>query len=406
MTNRAYWWPILGALIGYLAWSANGQLFWLIALPYLWASSPSRLSAGGVWISYYLAGSREVPEIVATFFQGQPLANLGTIIWFAHAFLLALPWLITWTRNTSTAGWVIRTFVALVISTIPPLGLIGWLSPLLAAGEFFPGMSWAGLALLLSGLVALAAWSTIGKPFQLALIAGFSFASVFAHLTYVSPQKLSDFEVFSTELGKYPYQGPFAAQLAYHQTLIDSVDEAIKANPGKVLVFPESVAGRWTPQIRTLWRATDRLAESSNTVLLVGADVPAGSDKFVDGLVVMGAESGYIPNRIPMPFGVWAPWSENSAIADVFGNGLFNIRNVKIGLFVCYEEYLVFPMLLTYYQNPKAVVGIANHWFLQNEQISGYIQNGSAISMARLFNLPVARSVNNAKESHEAISLH
>src|ERR1700689_2653055 len=40
--------------------------------------------------------------------------------------------------------WIVP--VGLILSVVPPLGLIGWASPLTSAGFLFPGSSWLGLA--------------------------------------------------------------------------------------------------------------------------------------------------------------------------------------------------------------------------------------------------------------------
>ena len=65
-------------------------------------------------------------------------------IWLFAAILLSMPWAIAWTDQPAKYVW--RVPLAFVATTIPPLGIIGFISPLTAAGYLFPSASWAGLA--------------------------------------------------------------------------------------------------------------------------------------------------------------------------------------------------------------------------------------------------------------------
>ena len=55
-----------------------------------------------------------------------------------------MPWTVAWTDRPAKYVW--RVPLAFVATTIPPLGIIGFISPLTAAGYLFPSTSWAGLA--------------------------------------------------------------------------------------------------------------------------------------------------------------------------------------------------------------------------------------------------------------------
>src|ERR1019366_526553 len=65
-------------------------------------------------------------------------------IWLFAATLLSLGLTVAWTDRTTEYIW--RVPLAFVAMTIPPLGIIGFISPLTAAGFLFPSTSWAGLA--------------------------------------------------------------------------------------------------------------------------------------------------------------------------------------------------------------------------------------------------------------------
>ncbi len=65
-------------------------------------------------------------------------------VWLLAAILLSVPWTVAWTDRPAQYVW--RVPLAFVATTIPPLGIIGFISPLTAAGYLFPSTGWAGLA--------------------------------------------------------------------------------------------------------------------------------------------------------------------------------------------------------------------------------------------------------------------
>jgi hypothetical protein len=70
-------------------------------------------------------------------FFGPDVSVVGAIaFWAVCAMLLALPYALLCTAKTHQPLW--RAPVALLLGVIPPLGLIGFASPLTASGFLFP----------------------------------------------------------------------------------------------------------------------------------------------------------------------------------------------------------------------------------------------------------------------------
>lgn len=125
------------ALTGGLAWNLPGLLgpalsiFLVIGVSYATSRWSRFLSA----FLYFLAGSWGIVPGAETFFgTGPETGLLGLILWFGSSAVLSLPWI--W------AGTARGIALALVLDAFPPLGLIGWLSPLSAAGVFSPDLEW------------------------------------------------------------------------------------------------------------------------------------------------------------------------------------------------------------------------------------------------------------------------
>src|SRR5260370_34164789 len=115
-------------------------------------SQELRFEAFSVSFAYYATANWPlIPGVLGYF------APSGTILqafafWAVPSLMLPLPWIVCWSPNASQALW--RVPLAYFLSVAPPLGIIGWASPLTAAGILFPGWSWVGLGIFvtISGL--------------------------------------------------------------------------------------------------------------------------------------------------------------------------------------------------------------------------------------------------------------
>ena len=147
------WFRIVAACaIGLIAW--RGQLWAMplsIVVPCLITLQPTRSTAGATAVAYYAAASLPVIGVAKAYWPSSEVSAI--LMWIAASSLLSLPWLFCWTRRESLRPWTAA--VALVLTAIPPLCIIGWASPLLSAGVLFPNSAWFGIAaaLALPGLL-------------------------------------------------------------------------------------------------------------------------------------------------------------------------------------------------------------------------------------------------------------
>ncbi|MHB8347900.1 MAG: hypothetical protein ACYDHM_12095, partial [Acidiferrobacterales bacterium] len=139
---------LLAVLIG-IAWRSTAGPIVAPALLLAAGLSGGGTCAFAVAAIYFLTGSVGLPRGAAVFF-GPHLLVLGLLLWLASAFLLAAPY--GWMK--SGRWWAPPA--ALLAGALPPLGLIGWLSPLTAAGAWYPGLGFLGLGLLLGFSIAIA----------------------------------------------------------------------------------------------------------------------------------------------------------------------------------------------------------------------------------------------------------
>ncbi len=163
---------LIAALSGATWWLPGGTLFasaaslWLVVAVTLAHSPLQRFLTALV---YYAIGAVSIVDVV-TGYWGSDHTGIGVLAWVATSTALATPWALV-------SGWR-GAMAALAFTALPPLGLIGWLSPLTAAGVLFPGMGWIGLTLLLVVVVC------ITKP-CITSLAPFVAITLVANLAYV-----------------------------------------------------------------------------------------------------------------------------------------------------------------------------------------------------------------------------
>jgi len=133
--------------VGLIAWC--GPLWAIpvsILAPCLIAVQPTRAAAGAASFAYYAAPSSPVIAVAKAYW---PSSDAGAVLmWLAAPAILSLPWVLCWTRRESLRPWTAA--IAVVLTAVPPLCIVGWASPLLSAGVLFPNTGWLGLAAVLA----------------------------------------------------------------------------------------------------------------------------------------------------------------------------------------------------------------------------------------------------------------
>lgn len=342
-------------------------------------------------LGYYLAGARDVPVVVGRFF---PNLNdgFGAGVWIAHAALLALVWCWVWPKREASHLIVfLRSIIVLVLLAVPPIGIIGWLSPMSVAGQLFPGWGYvgAGLAMVVLAFMAVVARRKVDSRVVAGIFAGCVALSSCANLLYQPPAPPVGWTAVNTRHGEFP-DNPTAAY-ERHQALIADVKRRLDAGD-KLIVLPEEVAGKWRPATEFWWKDIATFAKTSGSVVLIGTDIFEGA-QFRDSLLILGATEGHIASRQPIPIGLWRPWARESAIADWTQPGVMQLGDREVAFSFCYEDLLIWPMMTSMWHRPNVIISVANNWFgggLSEPEI----QRQSIESMARLFGTPLVRAVN------------
>lgn len=351
-----------------------------IAVPALTLRQRKRLHSTAVAFSYYAGAIWLAIPAAKAFFGPTAGVTHGIVIWSCGAALLSLPYALLWRSNARFIG--LRSAAAVLMSVPPPLGIIGVASPLTAAGLLFPGTAWFGL---LATLVVVAALAL--RPVASAIIlAAIATLSNFAYPG--APKPPSNWVAVNTHFGDIgrSAQAEFESAEFIQQ-------RALNAN-ASVIIFPETVAPRWTEATDLFWEPTlDALTRSGKTVLIgTTFDIP-GNPGYENGAVIRGAQTGRFLQQIPVPIAMWNPLSSSSVPVRVAGPHPVTISEMRAMVLICYEQLLSWPAVVGTVDRPTILIGMANEFWVRQTRLPR-LQSALLQIWARLLGIPVISARN------------
>jgi hypothetical protein len=373
------------ACIGVVAWRGTPALIALTAaIPVLVFLQQSRLEAFYVSFAYYATANWPlIPGVLGYF------APSGTILqafgfWSAPSLMLPLPWIVCWGPASSQAFW--RVPIAYFLSVVPPLGIIGWASPLTAAGILFPGCSWIGLGFLVS-MSALAVSRPIRAGFITVLLA------VLANALY--PGSLPSPESWEGVYTSFDRVTDTLDPLPEFR-VAEGIQRIALTSNNRVIVFPEFVVPRWTEATETFWQPTLADVRASGKTLLIGVGLPiTGTSRYRNAVLTVGKDrAAPFLQRVPVPVIMWNPLKRERAVPlRLFGPGILEVEGQRAAILVCYEQLLSWPILQSAAEHPTLIVGLANDNWAKGTPIPA-AQQAAVTAWARLFRLPKVMAVN------------
>jgi hypothetical protein len=392
-------------------------------MPVVCLMAGSRMAAFDSALSYYAAGLWPMIPGLQRYIGSSASPLVPLAIWLLAALLLSLPWIVAWTPRTTEYLW--RVPLAFVALSVPPLGIVGLISPLTAAGYLFPATGWVGLAAvaLLPGVLLCSLKTTSPSRITASLL----FIATYGALATIG--RLGNSAEALTIPGWVGVDTHFGdvSQPLRDYSAATFIQQTATESAAHVLVFPEFIVPRWSEATEVFWRRTlDRCRERGQT-LLIGAGLPpagpvnhvvpvynfsASIDAIENGnsslspirdlvrlepvdntLLAVGASSGTLYQRVPVPIGMWRPFTNVSVPLRLNGPGVIEIDHQRVAVLICYEEMLTFPVLASILRDPTVMVGISNSFWFDDTTIPRY-QATAMSSWARLFRLPLFMAVN------------
>ena len=386
-----------------------------ILLPALWVRQTSARFCFYCSFAYYLSAFCSVPVVARNFFG--PNAGLidGIVLWLGASLLLALPWRFAWSDSVNSARW--RVPLGLLAAIVPPLGLIGWASPTVAAGLLFPATGYAGFALTLfvPGCLAVSPRRTVICTVVLAATCNLIHPR--------SPKVPTGWQGIHTRYGGIAH-GHVDPVREYQ--IAEDIKARALASTARVIVFPESVLPGWTPAADLFWADTIDALRSSGKVVVIGAIAPTQTPhsdydlaaplaalhqtpavrrdsgepsrqhaplRYTNGVVIRGASSGEFIQRVPVPIGMWRPFTNTGAPLRLSSPAVMRIGDQTVAVVICYEQLISWPTLTAFLDRPTIMVAVANQFWVAGTAIPT-VQRNTVRAWARLFHVPAVFASN------------
>jgi hypothetical protein len=121
--------------------------------------------------------------------------------------------------------------------------------------------------------------------------------------------------------------------------------------------------------------------------------IPYSGGSYFNAVMVRGADLNMFRQRIPVPIAMWNPLSGHGAPINVFGPGILSVRGERAAVLICYEQLLVWPVVLSMTQRPTVIVAIANDYWATGTPIPR-VQRSAVGTWSRLFAVPYLSAVN------------
>jgi apolipoprotein N-acyltransferase len=350
-----------------------------ILVPCLIAVQPSRSAAGATSFAYYSAASLPVIGVAKAYWPSSEAS--AVFMWLAAAALLSVPWFFCWTRLESLRPWTAA--IAVALSAVPPICIIGWASPLLSAGVLFPDSAWFGIAavLALPGLL-------IHKRTRTITLVATGAVSLFLNIQLKHLRIPTGWQGEMTQIHR-----PRKANDLADFSIEEQLQRVARTSSSKVLVFPEGAVRLWTDATDAFW--AQAVSEVGKT-LLIGAGQPIpGSTNYYNSVVIVGDHARpTFHQRIPVPGGMWNPFQPQGGVApNLLGPGTVDVGGQRAAILICYEQLLTWPMLRSAIEKPTLLIAISNEaWTAAT--IVPWVQHACVRAWARLFGLPVVSAIN------------
>ena len=379
-----------GVAIGWCSWGSSEQiwpLFLVCLFPLAWGAATSRFLAWALSIGYFMGAARGLPAGAVAFFgEGSP-QWWGLAMWLGSSLLQSAPFALFWSKSRKRRAW--GFIAAILLTVLPPLGIIGWVNPISIAGLLFPAWAWLGLVGTMGLFYVLVQRHWVGVLLIAVLAASANFAAKDLKAIPPAGWGAQDTQFSNMWSGGANYASQLMSSMERARWLSNYIDQLPE---GQTVVLPETLLGRWDGVIEARLSHSIGLLTAKGSKVLVGAEMANETGGYRNALVVLGAEAGQkamAVQSLPVPVSMWKPWADDGAEADFLGRGnTIQVGKHVLSASICYEQLISYSVLRLMADRPDLIAAVSNVWWASSTNIPK-IQQQSISAYGRLFNVPV-----------------
>ncbi len=351
----------------------------IFALPVLLRLTKTPTAAASLVGGYILSAS------YGLFFGVANLSGfwVGLATWFGLALCLSIPWLFAHIRWTGL-------IIAITLMSIPPLGYLSHVSPLMGAAYLFPGFGFIGLFLcaIVFQVLYILKW-----PYSVSIVCAMLISTVVFQVptTATSPTSISGLHPRDMQVGPL-ISNSNCCETDYQarQALFDNLLRYETASG--IPIYPEASAGTLS-KITT--NELTRFAQATNQPFFAGAEERVGRS-YNNVLIHVDHQSANIVyrQRLPAPWFMWRGQDKPRFFRAGLGRAAtFAYQRKRIGTLICYELSTTWLVFDTHFESPDAVIAISNLWWAKKTNLA-YLMRLQSAAWSRLFGVPYIFSLN------------
>lgn len=255
-----------------------------------------------------------------------------------------------------------------------PILIVGWSSPLFAAGYFMPGFGWLGLILFVP-LV----YFIFSIKWQYKLLIFFCiFNTTFIKNNNVNIKK--NISVINTNFHNNIIKDTYHI----YKKILNTFQRIKKINNKEIIVLPEDGLPCFNKNTKNIFikefkKIINPFAFTGTTTCL--------DNRLKSGVLFLDKKKIqfiYL-QRQPMPYAMYLPFS-SSYFINWENNGLFKFNEKKYGLFVCFETVLIWTYIQTMLYKPDILISFNSVYWDKTGKVK-IIQNQLMHGISRLFNV-------------------
>jgi len=157
------------------------------------------------------------------------------------------------------------------------------------------------------------------------------------------------------------------------------------------ILLPEHILGTFNKEHMKLWHKLPH-----DKTVLAGAYIYDSAHMKYNNVLLAINHQGYkvlYIQRVPVPLSMWIPFSNSKANATISSIEPISFKEKKLGILICYEQYLPYIYLESMWEKPDYLVAVSNLWW-SSSTIIPRAQKYYLILWSRLFSIPYFYAVN------------
>lgn len=393
---------VLGWGLGVAAWGTGRVPLVALVMPIVVMTAPSRTACFLAGMGYHLAVVRFFPGYVADWLSNEWLA---WVLWIVLGGASAIGWCVAWTGKRQWWARAAAMGMALLLTVLPPIGLLVSGHPSAAVGYLFTGWGWFGLALMgVAWIAGNCVWPMLSPVARHTGLLACALALFAQGLIQPVPQAGAAGNIMAMDTAWGKLEVTDDANLARIEAIGKMIASFSAEHPdadNAILVFPESVLPGYDDSFRFAMKneIVRRLRRTGLTVV-IGITVQPDPSLKADNLALIIRPDGStmtVSQRQPALFTMWHPWDQAGHFdADWRRGHTASFGDMAARFVFCYEEYLPWMHLLSELgmeAQPGVVIALSNLWPSKSRLVMD-IQAGHTAGFALLFGRALVRATN------------